>query len=192
MSRQTQRYDRVVSTLNRRRVLAGAGTLAAGGLGVVALGGDARAQVDVEGLQIPDASFTSEQVTPAVAVDIGYNYDVGTAPVQALGFTLAVGGTVIAEDRLETTRSTLSETTTLQGRVTDSDAWGSDDFAPAVGEEINRDLSVSVTFDVLESDDTVIVGDTASTTATVTIAHPQETSYTATVGATGEIIDASE
>jgi hypothetical protein len=192
MTRQTQRYDRVVSTLSRRQLIAGAGTLAAGGLGVVALGGGARAQVSVDGLQIPDANLTAEAPTPAVRVDIGYEYDVGTAPVAALGFTLAVDGTVVAEDKLDTTRSTLSETTTLNGAIADSEAWRNDDFAPEVGGSLTREVVVTVGFDVLESGGSSIAGDSVTTTVPVSVSHPQETKYIASVGASGEIIDTSE
>lgn len=194
MQRDSQQFERVVSHVNRRRVLAGVSGVAFAGAGVATLTPDARASasVDVDGLEIPDAEFTAKQVEPEVRVSLAYNYDAGTAPVRALGFTLSVDGTIVGEDKFVTDRTTLENTTELTGLVTDSSEWSSSDFSPKVAESVTREITVSVTFDVLDGNEQSIVSDTASTTADVTVSHPQESKLIAEVGGSGEIVDASE
>jgi hypothetical protein len=185
-------YDGVAQHMNRRRVIGGLGALATGGTMLALTPDGASAAVTVDGLEIPDTSFTAESVDPVVDVDIGYSYDAASSVVSALGFTLAVDGTVIAEDTLVTDATTLEETLSLSGAVTDSEAWSAADFQPEVASSVENDLTVSVTFDVLDDREESIVGDSASTTATVVVAHPQEATYQATVSGTGTIRTASE
>ncbi|MFW5964382.1 MAG: hypothetical protein ACOCQM_05905 [Natronomonas sp.] len=188
MSNARQRYDRVAQSVNRRRVIAGMGTLAAGGVAVAAVPDAARATVEVDDLSIPDASFEAEAVDPEVVVDVAYAYDASGAGVDALGFTLTVGETVVDEARLDTNTEELENTETLRGSVTDSDAWSASDFEPEVGDSVTRELSIGVTFDVLDSADESVVGDTATETADVTVEHPQENGYSASVDGEGEIV----
>jgi len=186
----SQRFERDVPTPNRRQALAGLSAVAFAGSGVAYISDDSRANANVQmdGLSIPDAEFTAKKVEPKVRVTVGYDYDAAMEPVNALGFTLSVGGSVVAEDKLVTDRTTLKGDTELSGRVTDSEEWSSSDFAPEVASSVSRELTVGVTFDVLDSRDESIVGDTASTTAEVTVSHPQKSKYTATVGGQGEIV----
>lgn len=187
MTDRRQRFDAAVSHLSRRRVLAGAGVLLTGAGSLVAVGKPASAAVSVGSFDVADREFTGEQIQPVVDVTAAYEYDVGSQPVNALEFSLSVDGSVVASDELITDRTTLSGETTLSGRVTDSDAWASDDFAPAVASSVSRDIKVTLSFSVVESDGREIVGDSATATATVTVGHPQETEWTASVGGEGVI-----
>lgn len=78
--------------------------------------------------------------------------------------------------------------TTLSGAITDAEAWASDDFAPEAGASVERDLAVTLSFEVLDSGDRVIVADTASDTATVTVTNPNDAEQlTAAVGGSATI-----
>jgi hypothetical protein len=179
--------------VSRRQALAGIGTVAAGMGGVALIGTQpARARVSVESFAVDDAEFTAESVAPVVDVDISYDYDAGTSAVDELLFELTVGETVVASDSLVTDMTTHEGTLELRGDVTDSDAWSADDFAPAVASKVERDLSVTVRFAVLASDDSVIVEDSKTDTATVVVSHPQQSEYIASVGGSGSIVTPSE
>jgi len=187
MTDDSQRRESAVSHLNRRRVLAGAGVLLTGAGSLVAVSEPASAAVSVGNFDVANREFTGEQIQPVVDVTAAYQYDVGSQPVNALEFTLSIDGSVVASDELITDRTTLANETILSGRVTDSDAWGSDDFAPAVASSVSRDIKITLSFSVVESDGREIAGDSATATATVTVNHPQETEWTATVGGEGVI-----
>jgi len=186
MTDDSKRYKKVVSHISRRRVLAAAGTVGAGSLTLMTMP-KTTAAVSVDELEIPDREFSAESVTPEIALTLAYDYDVGTTPVSDLGFTLAVDGTIVAEDILSTERSVFSGTTDLSGLVTDSEAWAASDFAPEVTESVSRELSIAVTFDVLDRDQEAIATATASETATVSVSHPTERVLVASVGGDGEI-----
>lgn len=181
------------SPVSRRQAIIGVGTLATAGVGLSTVGtGGARAQVSVESFDVADATFTDDQADPKLAATVAYDYDVGVEPVADLRFELLVGDSVIASDELTTSTTALAGDTTLSGMVTDSDAWSVSDFAPEVASSVSRDLSVTVRFAVLDSSDAVIVEDTASDTATVTVSHPQESKLIASVGGSGEFSNANQ
>lgn len=192
MTGDTQRLDRVAQTYSRRRALAGGATLLFAGGTLHILGGSARAAVAMDTLEIPDASLTGDEVTPVADVEVAYSYDVGENPIEALQFALTVGGDEIATAELVTDRTAFEGTTTLDGAVTDADAWDSSDFAPEVASEVSREVTVGVAMDVTATDGSVIVSDSAEATPTVNVAHPQETEWTATVGGRGVVRTATE
>jgi len=192
-------YDRTQidewSPVSRRQALLGLGTLAVSGSGLAVVGtqqASGAANVSVDSFTVSDATFEAESVAPVVELSLAYDYDVGVSGVSGLVFELAVGDSVVASDELTTDRTALSNTTDLSGRVTDADAWGSADFAPAVGKSVSRDVSVTVRFVVLDSTGDVIVSDTATDSATVTVTHPQDSRLVAEVGGDGVIVDGSE
>lgn len=192
MSREKQRFDRVAQSLSRRRLIGGAATLLTAGGTLVVVGDPAAAQVTVDDFAVSDAELTSEAATPVVDVTAAFEYDAGTQPVRALRFALSVGGSVIASDELVTDSTMNDGTTTLSGRVTDADAWTTDDFAPEVASSVSRELTIGLKFEVLDGEDSVIVSDTATDAATVVVSHPQESQYVAEVGGRGSIRTASE
>jgi len=187
MAHDRQRFDSAVSHLSRRQALAAGAALVTAGGSLVVVGEPASAQVSVEGLSVPDESFTRESVEPVVDVAVSYNYDAGTRPVERLRFGLTVGGTEVATEDLVTDRTTLSGETHLSGRVTDAEAWTATDFAPAVAEEVQHTLALGLSFAVVDTDGNTVVSDSASTEATVTVAHPQDSEYIAEVGGSGTI-----
>jgi hypothetical protein len=187
MTDANKRFDRAVSTLSRRRALIGGATLLTAGGSLVWVGDPVHAAVSVDDLAIPDASFTSRQVAPVVDVTLGFDYDVGMASIKHLALGLSVGGETIASDELVTDKTTYNGQTTLSGRVTDASAWASGDFAPAVGERVERTLTVGVTFAVVNTSDETIVEDSTTTDVVVGVSHPQESRYTASVGGTGTV-----
>lgn len=199
MRQSTDRPDRAAWTpVSRRQALLGIGTLAAGGgAGVAVLSNAsdpaaARATVQVADFAVADAQFTAETVDPEVVATIEYEYDAGNAAVKELRFALDVDGTEVASDTLVTDATTHTGETDLSGRLLASDAWSAADFEPEVASSVSQDVTVTVRFDVLGSDGDSIVGDEATDAAVVTVSHPQESEYIATVGGTGEIVTASE
>lgn len=58
-----------------------------------------------------------------------------------------------------------------------------------VGESVERTLALGVSIEVRDSGGSVLASDTQSTSATVTVAHPQETERVASIGVEGEIVD---
>jgi hypothetical protein len=186
MTNDQQRTDRAVSYLTRRRALAGAGVLVASGGSVIVASDPASAAVSVDELSIPDESFTRGSVTPQLDVTAQYRYDAGSQPVERLRFRLLIDGEEIALTDLVTDRATLENSTTLSGVVTDAEAWSESDFAPDVAETVEREVTVGLEFAVLDREGSVIVKDSATDTAVVSVSHPQESKITASVGGTGE------
>lgn len=189
MSNEQQRFDRVVSNLTRRKAIAGTGALLTAGGTLVWVADDASASVTIGEFSVSDASFTKETIDPVLTVTIGYDYDVGTAPVQDLAFGLSVDGTEIASDKLSTSVSTHTGELELSGSILDSDAWSASDFEPAVASTVEQTVNATIDFAVLESDGSEIAGDSATDSAVVSISHPQETEYVASIGGVGSITD---
>ena len=163
------------TNLTRRRLLAGGGTILAGGTAAVALGTDtAAADVTVDALDVQSATFDAQSVQPVLSADIAYEYTYDDA--QELRFEVLVADTVVATETLRTDSASLSETTTLSGRVTDSDAWSESDFDAPQGGSIEREVSVTVRFAVLVNGQ-VAAEDTASDTATITVRWPADAAY---------------
>lgn len=166
------------------------GSLAVGGTSVVLIGSeDASAQVSVDSFSVADASFQAEAIDPVVDVTVAYDYDVGNSSVRELLLTLVVDGTDVAQSSLTTDRTTLEGEETLRGRVADSEQWSAEEFAPEVASSVERDVSVTVRFAVVGTDGETLVSDEATDTAVVSVSHPQESEYVASVGGSGEIID---
>ena len=184
MADDDSRYDRVAQTLSRRQALAGGATLLTAGGTLVWVGEPASAAVDIEGFTAENQSWQREQVSPVVNATIRWQYDAGNSVVTALRLRLSVGDTVVAEERLSTDRTVLDGQTDLSGRVTDSDSWATSDFDPDVASSVSREVAVTVEMAVLGQDDSVIVADSATDTAALTVEHPQQSQYTATVGGT--------
>jgi len=150
------------------------------------------ARVSVNSLDVASQTFEQETVTPVVNVQLGYEYDAGQQPVDALRFELSVADSVVASTDLRTSRVALSGDTTLAGRVSDADAWSAQDFTVDIGETVERTVSVGVRMAVLDGDNSVIVEDSVRDDAAITVTHPQENAWTATVGGTGTITDGEQ
>jgi len=167
--------------------------LAGSGVGLVGVGGlvwasdPTHARVSVDALSIPDTSFESESVVPVVDLTLRYDYDAGSEPVSELVFVVEIGGDRVAETDLRTDRTTLSGETNVTARVTDSNSWDASDFAPSVNESVERNVTVTVRFEVRDSDGTPLVSDTTSDDATITVTHPQDSTLVAEVGGEGTV-----
>lgn len=183
MDRNSRLRDSRIVT--RRRAVAGALTTA--GIGVVAFAPTpTRAQVSVDSFAVDDGTFTAESVTPVADVTLAYEYDVGSEAVSELRFALTIGGETVASESLTTQATALSGETTLAARLTESSAWADSDFVVGVGESVSHEVTVGVRFEVRDSGG-VLVSDEASDTATVTVSHPQENTWSASVGGSGVI-----
>lgn len=192
MTRDTQRFDRVAQTLSRRQALAGGAALLTAGGTLVVVGEPAAAAGEVSEFTVADKEFTRESVEPVVDVTAAFDYDVGTAPIDGLRFELGIDGTTVTTETMVTTKSTYTGEVTLSGAVPDSDAWSAGDLEPAIGASVERTLSVTLTFAVVDSNDEAIVSDSASDDPTVGVAHPQDSAYVVRVGGSGTIRASSE
>ena len=183
----TERFGGAVS---RRQLLTTGGAVGIGLLGGVSLlVRDARAAVSVDGLNVPDKSFEAEAIRPKVVVTAGYDYDVGSAvDVGSIALDLRVEETVVDSRTLSTDATALSNSEELRGEIAASEAWSESDFDVAIGESVTRDVGVSVWFGVLDPSGSAIVEAEASDTTAVTLQHPQENEYVATVGGTGVVV----
>lgn len=159
---------------------------------MVWVGEPASAQVSVDSFSVSDASFESESIDPVVDVTAAYRYDAADRPVDHLWFGVAIDGDTVAEETLVTETSTLENTTQLSARVADSSAWSLTDFAPEAGADIQRDVTVSLSFAVRERDDSTIAQDSAEDTATIAVTNPNSGSPTAALGGEGVIRDSSQ
>lgn len=181
-----------MTRISRRQAVGGIALTAAGSVaGIRAMSDPVAADVTVDTLTVPDASFEADAIAPAVDVTAAYSYDVGAQSVGDVRVALSVDGVEVASDTLRTDRSSLSGDTDLQGTVTDADGYTSADFAVDVGEDVQRTLDIGLTFTVRDPDGKTIVEATDSTTTVVSIAHPQESEWTAQVGGEGSVIDTS-
>lgn len=192
MPDQQRRRDRVESHLTRRRALAGGAALLTAGGSLVFVGEPANAAVSVDSYSVSDAEFTKEQLDPILDVSIDYSYDAGNAVVGSLLFELVVGETVVATEELVTDATTLESTTELSGRIVDSDAWGLTDFSPEVASSVQRTVSTTIRFAVLDSNGDVIVEDSKSDDVLIAVSHPQQSEYIASVGGTGSVRTATD
>jgi hypothetical protein len=183
-----------LASLDRRSVLVGAGSLAAGGGVVLASSdrADAAADVELGSITLTGGSFEAAEVVPVVDVAVTYDFSVGSADVATLRSELLVGESVIASEALTTDTTSLRNDTTLTGRITDADGYTAADFAPAVGETVSVEVPISVRFAVLDDAGDVLASDTVATTRTITVEHPRDSEYTAAIGVTGEIRTAAE
>jgi len=189
---RTNRHDRAVSTLSRRQAIAGGVALLTTGGTLFLVSEPTSAQVSVEKLSIADKTFTSESARPVLDVTAAYDYDAGMSPVQSIRLALSVSGGEIDSLTLATSRTTLSGEETLAAPITDSSSWAVADFDPAVGESVSHEVSATLSFAVRDGDGNDIVSDSATDTAVVTVEHPQENTYTASVGGVGEFRTPSE
>jgi hypothetical protein len=181
------------SPVSRRQALIGIGTLASGATTTAYLATDrARADVAIGDLSVSDETFEAESIDPKLVVDVQYRYDASGASVDSVRFRLLVGGGVLDETQLSTSQESLEESTRLEGRLASLDAYASGDFAPEVGGSVTESFEATVAFDVLDADETPIASAEVTDTVTVSVSHPQENEYEASVGGDGRGIDASQ
>lgn len=181
------RVDSLVSQMSRRRALAGAGALVTAGGSVALVGRPARAEVDMETFTVSDAEFERESLDPVLDVTATYDYDVGDEAVNALEFRLLADGDEIAFEDLQTDRVTLANDTELSGRILESEAWSAADFEPSIGEEVSRQVEITLEFAVVTSEGTVLADDSATDTAEITVVNPQQEVIVAKIGGSGQI-----
>lgn len=187
MSRETAETDRSIVT--RRRALAGVGALAVGGTTLSLASAPVGASVQIDAFDVADATFEAEQVDPRADATVAYEYDVGDDAVDHLAFRLLVGDDQVASDELSTSRALFEGTHSLVGRVVDAAAFSTADFEVAPGEQVTHEISVGVEFGVRDYDERVLASATASDTATVVVAHPDEDGVYASLGGAVEIVD---
>jgi len=163
------------SQLTRRSVVASGATVLAGGTAALVLGTEsAAADVTVDAVDVQSATFDAKSVQPVVDAEIAYEYTYDDA--QELLFEVSVADTVVASETLRTDSGSLAETTTLSGRVTDSDAWTESDFDAPQGGSIEREVTVTVRFAVLVNG-TVAAEDSATDSAMIEVRWPADAAY---------------
>lgn len=181
------------SPVSRRQALIGIGTLASGATTTAYLASDrAQADVAIGDLSVGDAAFEAEAIDPKLVVDVAYRYDASGADVDSADFRLLVDGAELDTSNLSTSQESLEETTRLSGRLTALDAYAASDFQPDVGATASESFQATVAFAVLDSAGSEIVTAEVSDTVTVSVSHPQDNTYEASVGGDGRVLDASQ
>ena len=160
-------------TITRRRAVAMLAGASATGLGVAALGSkEAAAEIELDGLTIPDETYAAEdpEPTPVVDIDARIQYRVDSISEWNISVELGPPGDVeflelVSED---TNATEAEQTRTLSVPVTDADAFESADFAPDAETSVEHDVEVVLTFSVLDGSET-LVQTSVSDMATVTV-----------------------
>ena len=161
--------------ITRRRLLSGIGVAGASTAALSIVATDtASAAVELGTLDAQSATFTGASAIPVLDATVRYEYSVSKADTTIV--ELSVGDSVVASEEQMTALVGSEGSTTLSGRVTDSDAWTESDFDAPTNGSVTRDVSVSVRFAVL-SGGSVVASDTASATLPITVdnsgAEPQ-------------------
>ena len=176
--------------ITRRRAVALLAGASATGLGVAALGSEeAAAEIELDGLTIPDESYAAEdpEPTPVVDIDTRIQYRVGSISEWNISLEFGPPGDVDFISVLnESTNATEAEQTrTLSAPLTDADAFESADFAPDAETSVEHDVEVVLTFSVLDGSET-LVQTSVSDMATVTVEN-ETIDIEGSIGGEGEI-----
>ena len=177
-------------TITRRRAVALLAGASATGLGALAVGSEeAAAEIELDGLTIPDESYAAEdpEPTPVADIDARIQYRVDSISEWNISLEFGPPGDVDFISVLnESTNATEAEQTrTLSAPLTDADAFDSADFAPDAETSVEHDVEVVLTFSVLDGSET-LVQTSVSDTATVVIEN-ETIDIDGSIGGTGEI-----
>ena len=177
-------------TITRRRAVAMLAGASATGLGALALGSEeAAAEIELDGLTIPDESYAAEdpEPTPVADIDARIQYRVDSISEWNISLEFGPPGDVDFISVLnESTNATEAEQTrTLSAPLTDADAFDSADFAPDAETSVEHDVEVVLTFSVLDGSET-LVQTSVSDTATVVVEN-ETIDIEGAIGGTGEI-----
>jgi len=176
-------------TLSRRRVLAGAAGLFAGG-GAYALVGITPAAAVTADLTIPDETYSAtdaeEIYTPVIEVSIDWSYSSVENAAQVM---LAV---LVDDDLAESTIMSNvaapddSGTDSLIAPAVASRQHDSQDWQPANNASVSQAISVTIMMEVRDTDGNTLVADEVTTDTTITVEDTGQ-AYTASLGGTGDI-----
>ena len=177
-------------TITRRRAVAMLAGASATGLGALALGSEeAAAEIELDGLTIPDETYAAEDLepTPVVDIDTRIQYRVDSISEWNISVELGPPGDVeflelVSED---TNATEAEQTRTLSVPVTDADAFESADFAPDAETSVEHDVEVVLTFSVMDGSET-LVQTSVSDMATVTVQN-ETIDIEGSIGGEGEI-----
>jgi uncharacterized protein YabE (DUF348 family) len=172
---------------NRRRVIIALGSTAVGGGILARTFSDPVAAVSVDTLDVQDAEFDAEAVTPALEATVAYEYDVESAT--NVRVWIAVDGDEVSETELYTSSADTSNDVDMTAPVTDADGFGASDFKTAPGEDLSVTVPVTVGVEVSDGD-RVIADATASDSAEVVVRNPDDAS-SASVGGVVTVVDSS-
>jgi hypothetical protein len=179
----------VVSTPTRRRVLAGAGALAAAGATYLTVGPTGvQAAVTTDGFTVGDGEHGlpgGDVYSPVVELTAAWEYAGADAAARVLVAAL-IGGDLVADTVIESAAGSDSGTTPLQATVVASDAWSSSDWqAPADG-QVSHDVTTKLLFEVRDAEGATLASATASDTATITV-RDTGPALSASVGGEGSV-----
>ena len=169
--------------VSRRRVLAGVGGLAIGGVGLSVGMSGAGAAVSLNSWDVQDQTFEAESVTPVVNATVAYDYD--AAGVSTLWMALTVSGDVVDETGKMVSSDSGSGEESLSGGVLESSAFTQSDFEVGAGGTTTVDVPVGAAFEVRDSAGNVLASDSVEQTAVVKVVHPED--GVATVGGSAVI-----
>lgn len=178
--------------MNRRRVLLGTGTLAAGTVGgIVTLSDNATATVEGE-FSIPNGEAVLTDTTlqdVLLEVTADWSFD-ANADCHAIELELHVGATVDTMDMLarherdDLGTDSLTGTETLSGSIINTSDYSIDNFQPTNG-ELSTGVVSALKFYVLRNGSVVAEAEQTET-FDVTVSE-QELTISASVGGTGEV-----
>lgn len=172
-------------SLTRRRVMAGTGTLLAGGATFAALTDSAKANVT---LDIPDKEYKSDDGdlhAPWLYVSCGLEYQ--NVPNAARGrVELQVDGDPIGQRNLSLSGGSETMQFDMAGDVTDSSSYDSSTFTePDDGHSAQVQVPVRLVVHLYDDTDTKLLSTDASTTVTITVTN--KAGPTLIIQGTGEV-----
>jgi len=165
--------------VSRRQILVSTGAFLTGA-GVVAAAGSqpASGQVSTTELTIPDASYEGEDGSVSeVSLSVDGAYEYSSPDATTLRWTLDVapaGQTDWATiDQLQSDASgeTGAGSYSVSGSILDHPSMDSSTFSADAGETNTTDIEARVTFEVVASDGSVVVSETASGTGSVEVTN---------------------
>lgn len=178
--------------MNRRTLLAGTASLAAGGVAWATVGwsvAPARAQVSAGGFDIADASYAAtggDIYSPHLSAELAYEYE-GADDAAAVLVAILVDGSLLASEVVEgvaapadSGRETLAAPL-VQARTIDESMWTAPD-----GGEVSHTLTVEGRLEVRDSGGATLAKDSLATDVTVTVSDAGP-AMTATLSGTGDV-----
>lgn len=177
----------VDESLTRRRVLASAGSLAAGGAVLLGSSTSATASVTSTPLSVTDGSYDAPDGTlysPHIRVRAEFAFEGVDAATRGM-IALLIDGGLVTSTTVDVVAPADSGTATVAGAVVDARAHDSADWQPTDG-PVEKTVSVEIRFEVRDSNNDVLANASASDSPTIRVTDAGPT-LAADVGGDGSV-----